>query len=125
MINKKKENKKIKLLDLTKEEMVELQEKIKKLNSGLNISLLTEEELFLQNKEGLPFIEFLITQDCELYGLDEKIKTNPQIILLFIKHLKSLEKYDISTELLLSKYEGKKIIDYIVENNYYLICPEI
>lgn len=124
-LEKFKKNNKLKLSVLTKEEITKLQEEIKNLGLKVNLTSLKQKELFLKTKDGIPLIEFLIKENIEINGLDDIIEKNPEIILLFVKHQKSLEKYDISTELLFSKYEGKQIIEYILETNYYINHPEI
>lgn len=90
--------------------VLHIEEKMK-----INVSDISEDDLLTKDKNGITLIEHLIKKNVIIYGLDNIIQNNVEIVYIFIKNNKSLKKYFISEEVLFSEINGKKIIDYITE----------
>lgn len=77
---------------------------------------LTMEDLFTKDDNGIYFLEYLLRKKIMIpLELKEELKTNALAAYLYCKNGSSLFSFNLSEKDLFTEFDGKKLIEYILE----------
>lgn len=76
---------------------------------------LTEDDLLAKDNNGITFLEHLIKNKISLFNINDIINNNIEIAYIISKESKSLYLFDFTENTLFSNFNGKRLIDYILE----------
>lgn len=78
---------------------------------------LTMEDLFTKDNDGIYFLEYLLRKRIMIpLELKEELKTNALAAYLYCKNGSSLFGFNLSEKDLFTEFDGKKLIEHILEN---------
>lgn len=79
--------------------------------------ILTENDLLAKDNNGITFLEHLIKNKIPLLDIDDFVNSNIEIAYIISKKSETLYSFDFTENTLFSNFNGKRIIDYIIEGN--------
>ena len=77
---------------------------------------LTRDDLLTKDKNGVYLLQYLFDNNVIVYLRDDAAKKDSEIAYLFLKNKKDLTEFKFDENSLFSTINGKRLIDYMVEN---------